>query len=274
MMLRTEKFDGDTPQQIASCSAFLEALGAQIGEFVVPIDGKPIEGACDRIEAETSVAVQFLDTADFRIRNRTGYVLRQRTQLEDGTREVTLKFRHRDRFLASRRDTTAKDKFEEDIKATTHEPFISLSSLSDKIEELETGQSLKRLEDLQKLYPATYPHLASEFELSDELLVVNDLTATQTVIEGANIRLTSDPEVDAECAMILWHKEGSQPDTPLVAEFSYRYKDKKLGKKEEPFGATLALRSYQVLQALRGMDDWIDLEGPTKTAFAYHASQS
>ena len=55
-----------------------------------------------------------------------------------------------------------------------------------------------------------------------------------------------------------------------VVEFSFRYKDKELGAKTEPFTAEMAQRCFTILQALREqavLAEWVDLKGPTKTGY-------
>jgi hypothetical protein len=86
------------------------------------------DGALDTISKERLVS--FLDT-QARHLWVSGYVLRLRRTLEGSRPEVTLKFRHPDRYVAASRQMKSRRiratvKFEEDIKP----PFVSLYGFS------------------------------------------------------------------------------------------------------------------------------------------------
>ena len=89
----------------------------------------PTEGAFDEVKARRRI--RFLDSAEHTL-NGQRYVFRERIDVESMERQVTLKYRHADRYVASDRDMGAADegkaetKFEEDVKP----PFVSVFSYS------------------------------------------------------------------------------------------------------------------------------------------------
>ena len=118
LMLQSAKFAGSEKHLLAVADQLWEELVEAITPFVVRIDG-----ALDTISKHRLVA--FLDS---RARHLCvgGYHFRVRRTLEGSRPEVTLKFRHPDRYVAEARQMKssirATVKFEEDIKP----PFNSL----------------------------------------------------------------------------------------------------------------------------------------------------
>src|SRR5262245_63024658 len=122
LMLQAAKFAGPEQHLLAVAHEVWEELVGAIAPFVVRADG-----ALDTISKERLVS--FLDT-QARHLWVSGYVLRLRRTLEGSRPEVTLKFRHPDRYVAASRQMKSRIratvKFEEDIKA----PFVSLYGFS------------------------------------------------------------------------------------------------------------------------------------------------
>ena len=89
----------------------------------------PTEGSFDEVKAHRRI--RFFDTAEGGL-NGQRYIFRERIDVESDEREVTLKYRHADRYVAQDRDMDAQDegdaesKFEEDVKP----PFVSVFSYS------------------------------------------------------------------------------------------------------------------------------------------------
>jgi hypothetical protein len=101
-----------------------------------------------------------------------------RERLADGKREITLKFRHPDRYLASDRDVRAarpkraETKLEEDIKPTFGStPFTSLFSLSitQRVRNLERLDTVK---DASRLFLNLRPLLSGRVRGRDALALV------------------------------------------------------------------------------------------------------
>jgi hypothetical protein len=229
-----------------------------------------VHGEFEPVEDEKRVTVQFFDTNDRRLR-KSSFVFRQRQSITGGPLELTLKRRHSDRFFVSGSKTGGKTKFEEDIKATQTHDFISLHSLSGKVKEVDADIEFKFLKDIRGFFKPLKKQLGNAYDGSDRLLRVCNFTAIQAVLEGVEVQISD--QIRAECALIVWHRKGGDAQSPAVVEFSFRYQDRELGAKQEPFTTEMAERCFEILQALRDEDSpvakWVDLKGPTKTAYAY-----
>jgi hypothetical protein len=123
LMLQAAKFAGPEQHLLAVAGEFWGELVGAIAPFVVRADG-----ALDTISKHRLVS--FLDSQARHLWGG-GYVLRLRRTLEGSRPEVTLKFRHPDRYVAESRQMKSRRiratvKFEEDIKA----PFTSLYGFS------------------------------------------------------------------------------------------------------------------------------------------------
>ena len=71
--------------------------------------------------------------------------------------------------------------------------------------------------------------------------------------------------MEAECALIVWYDDAGEEDRPVVVEFSFRY-----ANEQEEFDGKAAQRAYDVFGRLKNLlADWIDSQGPTKTAYFY-----
>src|SRR5688572_25222434 len=115
VMLRRQRFSGDEDQLLGAANEFWREFAREIAAVTVATDGTFRDAGKRR-------HVTFRDTSEQHL-NAGGYILRERQDLDDQRREVTLKFRHPDRHVAQARDMTpsrrkgARTKFEEDIKA-------------------------------------------------------------------------------------------------------------------------------------------------------------
>lgn len=277
LMLQGHRFAGNQHDIAAAAENFRR----DFAEAVAQIAGGPridsvVHGKLDALEEDKQVNVQFFDTKDRRLRNGN-FVFRQRQPRGDGGRlELTLKRRHPDRFIASGTKTGGKVKFEEDIKATRHRDFISLHSLSGKVKNVAADTKFEKLKDIRSFFRPLKRQLGEAYHGSESLLRVCDFTAVQTVLEGLEFDLSE--EIRAQCALIVWHRLGGDAATPAVVEFSFRYKDKPLGPKQEPFTAELARRCFDVFRALHVEDakiaGWVDRDGLTKTAYTYSLTRA
>lgn len=261
IMLNADLFQGDEGQLLERAADFWQDFSAAVDEEV---HGTP--GDLDEIEDRRRRWVTFYDTEERMLRGGS-YVFRERRRLDDGGRQVTLKFRHDDRYISQARDMEAdskgevETKFEEDIKPE----FQKLYSHSTKVTEPST-QEFDNLAGIAKLFPGLKKGLKS-YEAGAKLWPVNDLTVRELVITGARLKIGKKSGIEAECALISWYDEACDLEKPLVVEFSFRYGDDK-----ERYGPKVARRAFNAFKALQNLTAWIDPESKTKTKYAYSYS--
>src|SRR5262245_5078983 len=123
VMLQAPKFAGTQKQLLATARQLWSDFARAVDPHVFKADG-----ALDTIDKQRLIV--FLDSQAQHLR-AGGYIFRVRCALDGSQPEVTLKFRHPDRYVAESRQMKcrrlrAETKFEEDIKA----PFVSLYSSS------------------------------------------------------------------------------------------------------------------------------------------------
>jgi hypothetical protein len=256
IMLRARRFGKGEQGVLESGSAFWR-------DFCANADNVGIESMGDLDKIKTRRLITFFDTAKQHL-NRSSYIFRERQYIDSEEREVTLKFRHADRFVAEDRSMDAANpkgaqtKFEEDIKA----PFRSLYSFSTTL--AMAGKPPRNLGEMARLIPDVAGRLEG-FRRSEPLTAVNSFTAREVVVVGGSIRLSKQPKVSAECALIVWYDNSGRETTPVAVEFSYRY-----GNKNEEYDGTSALRAFDTLNLLQmKLKKWTDPKGATKTAFVY-----
>lgn len=256
VMLQAAKFAGSERQLLAAS----RRLWDDFSRAVVPVVFQS-DGTLETIDKERLIV--FLDTDAQHLRGG-GYIFRVRRRLEGDRPEVTLKFRHPDRYVAESRQmksrrisTTAK--FEEDIKA----PFVSLYSYSAR-GEMGDKAVPATLSDVARLFPDLSKRLGDvDGRLS--LSEVNTFTARELVVTGGTMRISMKPKVDIECALIVWYDHKGAATEPVAVELSYRYGDSK-----GQYGGKAAKRAFDVFETLQGeMTEWVDPNPRTKTAFVY-----
>lgn len=255
VMLRASLFDGDE----AAARETVNRFWSELSDALQAVD-IPVEGAFGTVKARR--LIRFFDTDAHRL-NAQSYIFREREDLETGDREVTLKFRHPDRYVAADRvmdpadDNDAKTKFEEDVKP----PFTSVYSFSTTTP-LESGRVLEQVRDVAAMFPGLPEDLD---ELPDgPLVLVSDFVGREIVLEGALV-LLGKKDVACECAIVIWYDEGVEDTTPVVVEFSFKY-----GHESEDYRGSVARDAYAVLGLLQNsMTDWVDPNPVTKTAFVY-----
>ena len=257
VMLKKECFVGLQTDLLERAGHFWNAVKASIQDIAVDTDG-----SLNTVDKQR--AVRFYDSADHRLR-KNSYVFRERVAVGTGKRKVTLKFRHPDRYISQDRNMPVdkkkgQPKFEEDIKL----PFQKLYSFSSK-QKISRSKSLNTMGDPGELYPDLKMQLKS-YQETEPIGIVRDFTAREIVITGASFKIRETPEVEVECALIIWYDESEDnKDEPVVVEFSFRYGDKK-----EHYDAEAAQRAYEIFCNLKEMlAEWIDATGPTKTAYVY-----
>lgn len=263
VMLRTNGFSGDEQALLQAAGAFWRDFCAKASDVVIEADGQ-----LEKIK--TQRLITFFDTSKQHL-NGSSYIFRERRDIGSDEREVTLKFRHADRFVAQDRSMDAasphdgRTKFEEDIKAEIEKkiPFLSLYSFSTTVPIL-TDKTARDLGELARMFPDVAGKL-EDFPESEALAAVNGFTARELVVTGGSIRIGKDPKVKAECALILWYDHSGRKDRPVAVEFSYRYADK-----EEQYGGRMARRAFDTFKVLQsGLTNWIEPKTRTKTAFVY-----
>ncbi|MCB0901321.1 MAG: hypothetical protein KDB83_04225 [Actinobacteria bacterium] len=256
VMLRARLFDGDEQRMHSAIDAFWTDLTAALAAMDIPCEGSFTQVKARRL-------IRFFDTDEHRI-NADQYIVREREDLDTGEREVTLKFRHPDRYVAADRRMDpadardAKTKFEEDVKP----PFVSVYSFS-TTQPLQSGSVLGQVQDVADLFPGLADDL-SELPTDAPLLLVRDFVGREIVLEGASL-LLGKRDILSECALVVWYDEGETDTTPVVVEFSFKY-----GDDAEDYRGSVARDAYAVLGMLQNqMTDWVDPNPVTKTAFVY-----
>ncbi|HEY7188614.1 MAG TPA: hypothetical protein VH436_18785 [Vicinamibacterales bacterium] len=253
VMLRAAKFTGAEPMLLAAAAAFWSDFSRAIEEHIIDITGS--------LRAITKRRrIQFLDTPSADL-TAAGYIVRVRRNVEDGRPEVTLKFRHEDRYLSeSRRIRTRVPngdlKFEEDVKG----PFVSMYSHSATVG-IGKRQAPADLRMLVKIFPSLSRRLVDE-KARVPLAAIGGFTARELVITGTTFQIGRGPKVVAECALIVWYDDEKISRGPQAVEFSYRY-----GSRKEQYGGGPARRAFAIFKALQSLDAWVDPHPRTKTRF-------
>jgi hypothetical protein len=256
IMLKAEKFKGKEKELLKTAGKFWSDFKPDMSDFVIDTNGK-------LNEIKKRRTIRFYDTDMARLRNNN-YVFRERTDLETGQREVTLKFRHPDRYLTQDRNMDAKkpkkgeSKFEQDIKP----PFLSLYSFSTK-QEISSSKNLNKMNDPVGLFPDLENKL-NNYQKDEQLNKVGQFTARELVITGADFQISASPKLEAECALIVWYQNKGSHTKPLLVEFSFKYESK-----DEDYDGNMAQRAYHVFMKLQKCQKWIDLKSMTKTAYVY-----
>jgi hypothetical protein len=256
VMLQAPKFAGSRKQLVVTARRLWEDFSRAISPVVVAAGG-----TLETIEKERLIV--FLDSEAQHLR-AGGYIFRVRRPLESEQPEVTLKFRHPDRYVAESRQMKSRriqteTKFEEDIKA----PFVSLYSFSTS-GKIGKKPVPSRLDHVSRLFPDLSKRLG-EVDGRHSLSYVNGFTARELVITGAAMTIGTKPKVECECALIVWYDQNASATEPVAVELSYRYGDTK-GR----YDGKAAKRAFEIFETLqRELTDWVDPHPRTKTAFVY-----
>ncbi len=256
VMLTPSHFDGEDDEAFDTVERFWAEVRAVLGEMEIPTTG-------DFSTVKARRLIRFFDTSEHTL-NSDAYIVREREDIDTGERQVTLKFRHPDRYVAADRTMEpadsrgAKTKFEEDVKP----PFISVFSFSTTAP-LASGHALAQMQDVADLFPGLTDAL-KDLPQTAPLVLVSDFVAREVVLEGGCI-LLGKRDIEAECAVVLWYDEGEADTTPVVVEFSFKY-----GDDAEDYRGSVARDAYDVLDALQTrLTTWVDPNPRTKTSFVY-----
>jgi hypothetical protein len=253
-MLQAERFAG--PQK-----PLLDAARHLWNDFSRAVAPVIFEAAGTLNTIEKQRLIVFLDTDAQHLR-AGGYICRLRRMVDAGRPEVTLKFRHPDRYVAEAREMRSRRlrtavKFEEDIKS----PFVSLYSFSAR-GDLGKKPVPATLDEVSRLFPDLSNRLG-DVDGRLTLSPVNHFTARELVITGSTMRIGAKATI--ECALIVWYEQKGSATEPVAVEFSYRY-----GNSKGEYGGKVARRAFDVFAALQTeLTDWVDPNPRTKTAFVY-----
>lgn len=257
IMLKAERFAGDEQQVLRTAGEFWSDCAKTMGPVVLGV-----LGGLNEVHARR--AIRFFDTPKRRL-NDNLYIVRERAALDGSTRQITLKFRHPDRYVAAHRDMRSslngkvKTKFEEDIKP----PFQHIYSFSTTVE-VPADHPLTKVKHVVNLFPG-FKAAFRGFADDEPLSIVEDFTARELVIGGGSLYLGKRYDVHASCVLVIWHDHAKEGGVPAVAEFSFKY-----GDEGEAFGGGTVRRAYDAFQALQTqMPEWTDKDSKTKTAFVY-----
>lgn len=165
--------------------------------------------------------IRFYDSPSSCLLNNIGYSFRER--IENGTSEVTLKFRSYDHYLADFADLSsptsgAKNKLEDDITQTATQGFLVGASQS------TTVPNTRTLNDFLDIH-THFPKFKESFAINDNqaLALVGSLTIYERSYSGVTIDLG---EFDAEMDMSLWYTQMPYAGLkPAVVEVSFKYQD-------------------------------------------------
>jgi len=223
--------------------------------------------------------VVFLDT-DACSLNANGYLLRERTRMKDGRRELTVKFRTPDIFLAAQSWIAAAGgdvEFEEDIAPLIRRTFTrsgkvavgfakppamrSLFSHS-VTRRIESDLVIGSLRDVTALLPdlgGALRNVGVKKRMFDAPLRSGE-RIHERVFGRALVDLGDN--VDAEFDITLWFVEGAAE--PMIAELSFKYKTRK-----GVAAAGVARRGMLLFLALQeSLGEWASPERETKTSLA------
>jgi hypothetical protein len=186
LMLKPRRFAGDHEVLMRASDEFWSVARDRIRHLVLDTDG-----TLDRIRDAHRRLVTFYDTRG-RIQRSNGYLLRERVG-SDGERQLSLKFRHPDRYIAQDRSPRSLDslngdiKFEEDIKP----PLATLYSFSSGHVQ-PAGAKLDTRAIVTRLFPGLGDEL-SGVEEDDQIAQVAGFTAREIVVSGSDFELDDHP---------------------------------------------------------------------------------
>lgn len=253
ILLKTSAFTGNESSRESKVDSYWDALKKLIEDNSIERD------TSGSLSLDKSRTVSYYDVEGTCDLSNAGYSFRER--VEDGDREVSLKFRSPDQFIADYKDLSgessdSESKFEEDIGV----PFVSVYSSSTK-QEIGSGKNLNKMDDPVGLYPGL------EDENFDESLAiekVGGLTINEYVYKNAEVDLGS---LDAEFSLTLWYNESVSTTQPVVAEISYKYEDD-----DGDFSNKVVTRAkilFEAMQENSVLASWNSTDSLSKTATVY-----
>ena len=246
----------------------------------------------------------YLDTDDKDLK-QNGIALRVREDegaKSGGKYKITLKFRAFDRYVSAASDLSSSQgklksrKFEEDVtpaikttpvKKQERIVLISRYSRSGSLN-LPDEPDLSTVKKLKRFFPGLKKPLKG-VDNTKSVEKVRSFVAHETAVHMGKFRfgLPSCKGCEAikiKVCMSFWHDTKERTGMPLVAELSYDYDEPKKGKKYWEFGKRnknglerypneVCSGSTKLFKSLAEDKDLVDVNGTTKTAFAYRYGQ-
>ena len=291
LMLEPAEFAGDQAAKIVD-RFWDEALKPIIARRLDARDnGEP--RSRKRFKLDKERVILFRDT-EACLLDRNSYALRERVVLKNGeedksTREVTLKFRTPDIFLAAATELKgssdeASTKLEEDISPVivrarnpANNEMITLAqprSMRSQFS-ISTKQRVGRdarfdvLGDAMNAYPTLQDNLrkAGNSGLAMNSRLIRGIPIHELVFEGAEVDLGSG--TDGEFALTLWYRrDAASSSKPLIAEISFKY-----DTDEGSVNAAVARRAQRLFEAMQDdLRGWSNPALGTKTSEALPAA--
>ena len=255
-MLLASRFRGSSSDLLRAAGSFWRDFSTAISPLVLETSGGLTTIGKLRL-------IMLLDTEAQHLR-KGGYICRVRRPIDGERSEITLKFRHPDRYVAEGRQMKSHmlvdAKFEEDIKP----PFVSLYSFSATGRLRRHAPAPATLDDLTYLFPDLSKRLDSvDGRLT--LAEVNGFTARELVVTGGRLKISAKSKAIVECALIVWYDQQGSSTEPEAVEFSYRY-----GNPAGRYGGKVARRAFDIFATVQSeLTTWLDPNPRTKTAFVY-----
>lgn len=178
MLLSATRLEGDEAALLLAIERFWADVKAALSRST---SRRRARSAASRPD----VWIRFFDTDAHALHADNAYIVREREDMLTGEREVTLKFRHPDRYVASDRSMAAiaasdvKTKFEEDVKP----PFVSVFSFS-TTQPLESEAVCSvRVQDVAMLFPGL-PEAVETLPHDRPLVLVGDFVGVRSCSKG------------------------------------------------------------------------------------------
>lgn len=185
------------------------------------IENKISRTVTGTMQLDAQREIRFYDTQGSCPLNSMGYSLRER--IENGTKEVTLKYRGYDHYITDFEDLSssvagAKTKLEDDITRKDNLGFLVAASKSITV---PTTRTINDFEDINTLFAGFKNNYS--FSPTQALQVVSGLTIYERKYAGPRIDLG---EFDADIELSLWYTQMPYSGLkPAVAEVSFKYAD-------------------------------------------------
>jgi len=248
LMLDASQFAGSNPT--AQIANYWSALGTLI-------DNDLNRDRLGSFWLDKERTIIMYDTQGSCLLHNNNLIFRER--VENGDREVTLKYRSPDRYIAGSQDmdgteSKAQTKFEEDLAM----PYVSKFSHS-STQSISESKNINKLKDPIELYP---DHMEQyNFDPQTPIVKVSDLTIYEKVYKGTKVDLGNK---NAEFALTLWYTSPTST-TPVVAEISFKYEDE-----NEDFAQNVVTRAKKLFELMQSLSSWNNPNSTTKTAFVYN----
>ncbi len=251
LMLDASLFSGSTPEN--NVTQYWSDLDAVITTQLNRNSSGSFSLSKDR-------TVMVYDTQSSCLLKNNNLIFRER--VENGNREVTLKYRSLDRYIAGHQDMSgtksdAQTKFEQDLGV----PYTSKFSHS-TTQSISNSKNLNKLDDPIGLYPDLQKY---NFDDTTPIVKVGGLTIYEKVYKGTSVDLGNK---DGEFSLTLWYLT-STSTTPIIAEISFKYKDV-----NEDYSENVATRAKALFELMQTMTSWNDVNSTTKTAYIYNYNSS